>query len=679
MIKTLWKYKYIFLSIVFLLLLASLKDITELKIFYDSERIIELSNESKDIIDKSLDDKNLILLSVNFSDSIKYQDLIDFSNISIKVSNDSNTSSIRSIFNERVLLKSSIIPFAIKILNIDNYDKYKSSLLKLEKHGSKFFSKDYRSLLFIVKSKNLDTEDKKRSYLKSLKEAFSINNANVYITGQIKSEIYMQDNVTKELLIFIILSSILCSLVLYFYLNNIKLVLINFISVCISLVLSFTFSNILFGGIELVMILIPAIVFIITISDFMHLLNSDKLYKNKFRSFKTQLEKIGMPVFITSLTTAIGFLSFMFSSLVPLFRFGVITTITIFISLFVIVLLYSFIIDFNINKDIKSNNFLDKLIISLISLKKSYSYLLISLFLFLSFLSFSNFKVDNFITDEINKNSNLYTDISFFDREFGGIKPVTFIVKDSATSKSNLDSLEKIILNHNFVIDFVLDDFSKISQYNSDENQYIIKARMRDIGSSQSKIIFDDIVLKSKDLSLDLEIAGIGFLFDKVSNKMTFEIIFGLLLAIIIIGLVFVILNNGNWYYFPISLIPNILPLLTTIGILSIFGFYFSLSNAFILEIVFGLIVDDSIHIINSYSMSRNRGMTIQQSILHCQNYTYKAVVKTSVVIIFTLFPLLFSEFKSISQLSIITIIAAVIALIFDIIYLPKMLVKYIK
>ncbi len=679
MIKTLWKYKYIFLSIVFLLLLASLKDITGLKIFYDSERIIELSNESKDIIDKSLDDKNLILLSVNFNDSIKYQDLIDFSNISIKVSNDSNTSSIRSIFNERVLLKSSIIPFAIKILNIDNYDKYKSSLLKLEKHGSKFFSKDYRSLLFIVKSKNLDTEDKKRSYLKSLKEAFSINNANVYITGQIKSEIYMQDNVTKELLIFIILSSILCSLVLYFYLNNIKLVLINFISVCISLVLSFTISNILFGGIELVMILIPAIVFIITISDFMHLLNSDKLYKNKFRSFKTQLEKIGMPVFITSLTTAIGFLSFMFSSLVPLFRFGVITTITIFISLFVIVLLYSFIIDFNINKDIKSNNFLDKLIISLISLKKSYSYLLISLFLFLSFLSFSNFKVDNFITDEINKNSNLYTDISFFDREFGGIKPVTFIVKDSATSKSNLDSLEKIILNHNFVIDFVLDDFSKISQYNSDANQYIIKARMRDIGSSQSKIIFDDIVLKSKDLSLDLEIAGIGFLFDKVSNKMTFEIIFGLFLAIIIIGLVFVILNNGNWYYFPISLIPNILPLLTTIGILSIFGFYFSLSNAFILAIVFGLIVDDSIHIINSYSMSRNRGMTIQQSILHCQNYTYKAVVKTSVVIIFTLFPLLFSEFKSISQLSIITIIAAVIALIFDIIYLPKMLVKYIK
>ena len=230
----------------------------------------------------------------------------------------------------------------------------------------------------------------------------------------------------KNCFLFIILSGFLCSLVLYFYLGNIKLVLINFISVCISLIFSFSLSNILFGGIELVMILIPAIVFIITISDFMHLLNSDKLYKNKFRSFKTQLDKIGMPVFITSLTTAIGFLSFMFSSLIPLFRFGFITTITIFISLFVIVILYSLIIDFNIHKNIKNNHFLDDLIFSIVNLKKSYSYILLASFLVLSFLAFNNFKVNNFLTDEINKNSNLYSDINFFDTEFGGNKTGNF-------------------------------------------------------------------------------------------------------------------------------------------------------------------------------------------------------------------------------------------------------------
>ncbi len=674
MIKVLWKYKYIFLSLILVLLLVSLYNISGFKIFYESERIIELSNESRDVIDTSLDDENLILLAVEFQDSVKYQDLLNLSNVSLKISKDQNTKSVRSIFNERVLIKSSVIPFAVKIFDIDNYDKYKTSLSKIKKYGSNFATEDLNSFLFIIKSKDLNSEEQKRSYLNKLEKEFSQHNIKVYITGQMKSEIYMQDNVTRELLLFIILSSILCSLVLYFYLGNIKLVLINFISVCISLIFSFSLSNKLFGGIELVMILIPAIVFIITISDFMHLLNSEKLYKNKYRSFKTQMEKIGMPVFVTSLTTAIGFLSFTFSSLIPLFRFGLITTITIFISLFVIVILYSLIINFNINKNIKNNHFLDDLIVSIVHLKKSYSYVLLAPFLVLSFLAFNNFKVDNFITDEINKNSDLYTDINFFDREFGGIKPLTFIVKNENPSLSSLDSLKEIILNHNFVIDFSLNDFLK-----PDKNEYLINARMKDIGSSQSAVIFDDILLKSKDLSLDLEIAGVGFLFDKISNKITFEILFGLILSLIIIGIVFVLLNNFNWYYFPISLIPNLLPLLSTIGLFSIFGFYFSLSNTFILAIVFGLIVDDSIHIINAYSLSRNRGLSIQESISHCQTYTYKAVIKTSVVIIFTLFPLLFSEFKSISQLSIITITASVIALIFDIIYLPKMLVKFIK
>ena len=70
------------------MLVLSLTNVSGLKIFYDSERIIELSNESKDIIDKSLDDKNLILLAVEFNDSINYQDLLDLSIISNNISKD---------------------------------------------------------------------------------------------------------------------------------------------------------------------------------------------------------------------------------------------------------------------------------------------------------------------------------------------------------------------------------------------------------------------------------------------------------------------------------------------------------------------------------------------------------------------------------------------------------------
>ena len=50
---------------------------------------------------------------------------------------------------------------------------------------------------------------------------------------------------------------------------------------------------------------------------------------------------------------------------------------------------------------------------------------------------------------------------------------------------------------------------------------------------------------------------------------------------------------------------------------------------------------------------------------------TGRAVVKTT--LLFCLFPLVFSEFKSVSQLG-LTIICAIIAVVFDLIYLPKMI-----
>ena len=676
MIRILWRYKYIFFIVIFVCFLLSLLNLRNLKIFYDTERIIELSNESKDVIDRSLDDQNLILLAVEFEDSLNYQDFLNLKKVTSDLYRDKNTQNIRSIFNEKVIVGSGLMPFPVKLLDLNNYVSSKS---KIKKYGSRYLSKDLCSILFIIKSKELDSQESKIIYLDKLTNSFSNIGKEVYISGQIKSEIYMQENVKKELNFFILISSILCSLVLWFYLKNIKLVIINFISVCMSLVISFNMSNMLFGGIELVMILIPAIVFIITVSDFMHLLNSDKLYANRFRYFKVQLRKIGVPVFITSLTTAIGFLSFTFSSVLPLFRFGIITTITIFISLFIIVILYSLIVDLKIISNIKNAKFLDNLIHYISKIRRVYLYVCIVSFLILSSLTIINFRVDNFITDEINPKSNLYKEIIFFDNHFGGIKPITFIINNNNVSPTKLDSISEIIKSHDITIDFNSSDLPQSFSSDSEDEHFTVKARMKDIGSNKSQVIFDDIRSKADNMGLSLEISGVGFLFDKISNTMTEEVILGLILAVFIIGIVFVALNGFNWYYLPISLIPNILPLFTTIGILTIFGFYFSLSNAFILAIVFGLIVDDSIHIINGYSISRKRGLSIAESIDYCQSFTYKAVIKTSIVIIFTLFPLLFSEFKSISQLSVITMIAAVIALVFDIVYLPKLLIKYIN
>ena len=100
-------------------------------------------------------------------------------------------------------------------------------------------------------------------------------------------------------------------------------------------------------------------------------------------------------------------------------------------------------------------------------------------------------------------------------------------------------------------------------------------------------------------------------------------------------------------------------------------GFYFSLSNAFIFTIVFGLIIDDSIHLISAYNNSRNRKVSKSESLNYVISNTGDAIIKTTLIVLMCLLPLSFSEFKSVSQLSLITMISAFVAVFFDLVYLP--------
>jgi predicted RND superfamily exporter protein len=311
--------------------------------------------------------------------------------------------------------------------------------------------------------------------------------------------------------------------------------------------------------------------------------------------------------------------------------------------------------------------------------------LLLVLFV-LSIYGVSSFRIDNYLTDEVNTNSKLYTEMSFFNDNFGGIKPVTFkIPTNNNVDIKRLLDFESFLQSNNFSLDFSLSSLvenpelvNKSMLKKITKENYKIQTRMNDLGSKYSFGVFEKITLKAKELALELKVGGAGYLFDQVSNQLTREILYGLLVAILTIGILFVLINGFNINYFFVALIPNIFPILVAIGILCSSNFYFSLSNAFIFAIVFGLIVDDSIHILSSYRYNIKRGMGKELAISNTMNITARAVIKTTIVVIFSLLPLLLSEFKSVSQLSIITIVSAVIAIVFDLLYLPKLIKKFL-
>ena len=692
MLDFIWKYKYIFYSFIFLIFLYSLYLISNPKIFFDTERILKYADDIQIELKESFNDKNLLLLGVELEDEISYQKIKKIDSTYKLISSDTLIKLERSIFSEKRMLFSGLFFHSFNVLNTDSEVKYNSSLAKLEEKSSLFLSNDFKKLFFILEMQDNLESDVQENLISDIKKKLkNLNPKNVFVSGQIPSELYMQENVVKELFLLTILSAFFCFLILWVFTLNLKFVFLTLLSVIFSVVISMSISQFIYGGIELVMIIMPAIIFIVCVSDLMHLINDNQQFiSDKKEFFKQKIKNIGIPVGLTSLTTAIGFLSFCFSDVLPITRFGFITTLGIIVSLFIILVSYSICVDLNFHL-IKGNQFFNKMINNFISFivnyknKFSYYLLLISLFA-LSIYGMSNFRIDNYLTDEVNTNSRLYKEMSFFNDNFGGIKPVTFKIPiEKNVNIKSLLNFEKFLQSNDFSLDFSLTSLVENPEFVNKsmlkkitKDNYKIQTRMNDLGSKYSFAVFEKIKLKAKELALDLKVGGAGYLFDQVSNQLTREILYGLLIAILTIGVLFVLINGFNLNYFFVALIPNVFPILVAIGILCLTNFYFSLSNAFIFAIVFGLIVDDSIHILSSYRFNISRGMDKELAISNSMNITARAVIKTTIVVIVSLLPLLLSEFKSVSQLSIITIVSAVIAIVFDLLYLPKLIKKFL-
>ena len=160
MIKFLWKYKYLNFTIIFLIFTLLLFNISKVNVFFDSERIIELSNVDKNVIKKSLDDSNLLLVGLNLNEKINFKRINLIKDKIDVLSQHENIVNIKSIFNEKIN-ENIPITFPIKILNLNSELDYKKSINKISKLSSNFISSDLKNLLFIIKCENLNTDDEK--------------------------------------------------------------------------------------------------------------------------------------------------------------------------------------------------------------------------------------------------------------------------------------------------------------------------------------------------------------------------------------------------------------------------------------------------------------------------------------------------------------------------------------
>ena len=237
-------------------------------------------------------------------------------------------------------------------MNVSDKESYTKSIKKIDANGNNFISSDGKKLLFLVENVSRLSKDDSRIFINSLYETdLSDNMTDMFVSGRSPSELYFEKKVIQEFIILTLVSGFLCFLFLLFITKNLKLVVPTVFSVIASIVVSLGLSQVLFGGIELVMIITPAILFIVCLSDIMHLTNKQSsVTSSKGKFFLMRMNTVGKAVALTSITTAMSFLTFLVNDIVPILRFGLITSVGVVFTLFIAILVYAISVDKNFNE-----------------------------------------------------------------------------------------------------------------------------------------------------------------------------------------------------------------------------------------------------------------------------------------------------------------------------------------
>ena len=261
--KFLWDHKIKLLVATFILFIASIFQLLNAKIFFDTERIIDdIAKDSQ--ISKIADDENLIFFGLSFKDSLNYSDLIKIQTLNNKIKNHPSINNVKSIFDE-------------KALNLNSIKEYQNSKFNEDRFSNNFINDNKNKLFLLIEAeKKLDTD----SIEQLMKYLYEIDIPKIeferFISGRIASEYYIKGKVITEFIVLTILSALLCCFLLYLLTTNVKLIFMIITSVIFSIVITITFSSVIYGGIEMIMIISPAILFIVCISDAMHFTTNQK-------------------------------------------------------------------------------------------------------------------------------------------------------------------------------------------------------------------------------------------------------------------------------------------------------------------------------------------------------------------------------------------------------------------
>ena len=216
------------------------------------------------------------------------------------------------------------------------------------------------------------------------------------------------------------------------------------------------------------------------------------------------------------------------------------------------------------------------------------------------------------------------------------------------------------------------------NQIDIDKRSTRVSTTLRTI-STQEVLAFEKRVNKWMDDNIP-EIKTLGasptIMFAHIGMKNIISMLSGTTIALVLISLI-LFFALGSWRYGLLSLIPNLIPAGMAFGIWALVDGEIGLGLSVVTAMTLGIVVDDTIHFLSKYLRARrDQGLSAEDSVRYAFSTVGVALWVTSVALIAGFLVLATSSFKLNSGMGLLTAIVIGIALIVDFLLLPPLLMK---
>ena len=566
------------------------------------------------------------------------------------------------------------------------------------------------------------------------------NNLNVRVSGMPYIRTINAQNIIDEIQLFVLGALLITGIIFFFFFRSYRATFITLLVVTIGVTWAFGFIGLFGYEITVLTALIPPLIIVIGVPNAVFLINKYqqeiKLHGQQAKALQRVISKIGNATLMTNITTASGFATFVFVKSQLLREFGILASINI-LSIFVLALLIIPIIySFMEPPKKKHLNHLERRWMEnvvdwmekMVREQRIAVYITTVVIIILGIIGLYQIRVSGSLIEDMPKTKAFFKDIKFFENEFGGIMPLEILVdtkKEKGVMKlSTLKRMDKIneviesfpelskpvsIVNlvkyskqayykgkpkyyqlptsqeQNYIF-----EYTKNSDGNSDMlNNFVdstgqfarITTFMKDIGTDKMNVIQErlrQIVEKEfPSERYNVSFTGKALVFLKGTNYLIGNLVFSLSLAILLIAL-FMSWMFRSFRMILISIIPNMLPLLITAGLMGFFGIPIKPSTILVFSIAFGISVDDTIHFLAKYRQELiANNWKIRKSVYAALRETGVSMFYTSIVLFFGFLVFTVSSFGGTIALGGLVSITLLLAMVSNLLLLPSLLLTF--